>query len=352
MTRFLRYFDVYDKYEDEYKVNFKLDTGISLAIAIVCSFIFCFNTILFLSPEYTRDLSIDEGNSFVSETVNISLTVEVGLPCFYLHVDALDSTGNEQLNIRNTVTLRRLAANGTLLGNSSASMQDICYSCYGILPESECCNSCEELILLAILNGMTPDTKEWEQCKNKNTNISNNERCLIKGKITVPKTSGSFHIAPGSNVKSESYHLHNLLPSPPHNNLSHKIDRIRFGPYIPRSSAPLYNIRRVQFFDANMRYNYNMQVTPLIYKVDGKVKTNGYEYIAMSTSYGVSMLGTTMPGLYFTYTFSPYTVVVNQHKHSIIQFTTSTCGTIAGLFAIAALCENLLFDPQGYNTPE
>jgi hypothetical protein len=314
---------------------------LSLLFALLSVFLVVGQFIEFMAQDITRELSVEHNQEFTQSRVNISIEITVEMPCFFLHLDLLDATGEQQLDIKNAATFRRTKANGTVIGVANVSVSAVCLPCYGLLPETECCNSCEQLIILSLLRQQQPNTSEWVQCQHKTdaNQPDPSERCLIKGKLTANKATGSFHIAIGRNVNSAGDHVHDLNYQFPHLNLGHRIERIRFGPKIPRTAAPLHNIAKTQHPGAPYMYKYDMQVTPVIHRVDGSVINTGFEYQAMSSQILLPPIGG-QPGIYFYYHFSPYTVVINQRARSLIQFVMSTFGIVAGAFAIAAFLQS------------
>ncbi|OHT08982.1 hypothetical protein TRFO_22327 [Tritrichomonas foetus] len=350
MASFFQAIDLFDKVEngEDYRKETKVSVMLSIILTAIGCVLVTFQLIQYFSPEYIRDLSIKTTNRNEAKLVNISLTVQVDLPCFFLHIDSLDSLGYSQLNINTTVSLIRLEPNGRQINRSRYSLENMCQSCYGFLPEGQCCNSCEELMLLATLKKQKPTPENWTQCNNKIPIVkhySPNEKCLIKGKITVNKVQGLFHIAPGRNVKGIKGHAHDISYRFPHYNLSHKITRLYFGPKIPRTSTPLNNVNVIQRTALPTRYMYNMIVTPIKFYKNGKFIKKSFEYSAMSTSASIRGHGF-VPGLFFKYSFTPYTITVTASTPSILQLVSSTCGLLAGMYAVASMIDFLFNKPN------
>lgn len=346
MKNFFKELDLYDKLDNEGSLSESTKTsGIFSAILFtIGTFFVITQAIHFFVPKVVRELNL--GPTIVNEhkLVNISLSVEVNLPCYFLHLDSMDNLGFSQLNINTTATFRRVDATGKILGYAKSSLKDICKPCYGLLPEGECCDSCQKLILLSKLMGKELKLDEWEQCqgkkeRNNEPTVSWNERCLIKGKITVNKAAGNFHIAPGRNIKHPSGgHFHDLGYRFPHLDLSHKIDRIRFGPNIPHTSAPLKGISMKQPMNFVMIYRYFLMITPIKYYRHGKKYQKGFEYTSLTSSFPFR-IGNGIPGIFFFYQFTPYTIRVNTLDMSVFQYISSTFGVLSGIYAIFMLIE-------------
>jgi hypothetical protein len=160
---------------------------------------------------------------------------------------------------------------------------------------------------------MAPRPNDWIQCREKKRPAASvEEKCLVKGKISVNKVPGTFHIAPGRNqiIDGTSGHSHDLSFDFPNLDLSHSIESIRFGPEIPTAHNPLRRIRVTQRPDMPMAYRYLMMVTPILYVKDGIERRRGYEYTAMITKRVVNGLFREAPGIFFSYQFTPYWVQV------------------------------------------
>jgi hypothetical protein len=126
--------------------------------------------------------------------------------------------------------------------------------------------------------------------------------------------------------------------------MSHRIERIRFGPSIPTANTPLTDMKIRQRPGRPMFYRYNLLVTPLVYIKNGKEKDRGYEYTAMVTKR--TIVPGMAPGIFFDYTFTPYAVVVNAKSRSFAQYVTSTFGFLSGSFAAVMLLDMFLQNTQ------
>ena len=335
MDSVLEFFDLFDKNNtEEMKSHTKSGPIISTVLMIFCSILFLAEFALYISPEIYRDLSVDPSFSNGQELVNISLSVVVDMPCYFLHLDTIDSLGFQELDVNSTVTFRRQARNGSIIGISHFTMKDICGACYGLTEQLGCC-TCQQLFYFAQIQNKTATPELWAQCSNKTRPVIDpHEKCLIKGKLTVNKVKGNFHIAPGINTKNNPY-SHAIGPEILSFPISHKIDRIRFGPHIPKTSNPLRNIKRMNKFPL-VTYIYNCIVTPIKYIKGGKEIRRGYEYTVLQ------MTHTSLPMIIFDYSFTPYTIVVTMNQKSILTFISSSFGVMSGVFAIASIIEMLL----------
>ena len=237
MSSFLQTVDVFDKFRDDgFRVQTKTGSLISMAFLFFSFLVIGTEIFNYLQPKYYRDLNVDPSLTNNQDLINISINVLIDLPCFFLHLDVLDSLGFDQYYVRDTVKFKRLSlikesdseslpstlSSYKFLGIANKTAKDVCFSCYDIadfLPEKKesCCNSCEQLILLYRQFGRKPEPQNWDQCKagKYSRDVTFDEKCQVKGKITVNKVPGSFHIAPGINSAflmkyRRGGHSHNL----------------------------------------------------------------------------------------------------------------------------------------------
>ncbi|OHS99444.1 hypothetical protein TRFO_08371 [Tritrichomonas foetus] len=341
LFKFLRQIDIFDKFENnDLKISTRSSFFLSLFLSTFGCLFFIIKIVRFMIPNVHRDLALNQNLINEEDFVNISIAILVNLPCYFLHLDAIDTLGFSQLDINSTANLRRLDSNGRFIGIVNETLHHECLPCHGILPAGTCCNSCEQLILLATLKGIKPKPEEWVQCnKNKGPNaphVSINEKCLVKGKISVNKVAGNFHIAPGRNDVSSGSHQHDMSFRFPNMDLSHEIRMVRFGPFIPTISNPLQGMKIIQNPNTPMVYKYHLLATPVIYIRDGKLISRSYEYTALQMN---RIARRDAPGIFFHYSFTPYTVTVVVKSRSFAQFLTSTFGFLSGSFAMASMLD-------------
>jgi hypothetical protein len=199
---------------------------------------------------------------------------------------------------------------------------ETCGPCYGLLPDGECCPTCERLIFLAARQGQPAPQSNWAQCKHHLLAPApqSDERCLIKGKITVYRIRGDFHIATGRNLRGKMGHAHDLLHRIPQYDLSHKIEKIRFGPKIPTTRQPLEDLRLRLTRKIPAHSQYTLVATAVTYKRNGIVIDRRFEYTARAKHWEMHRMIITIPGMFFVYQFSPYRVIVNVRSRPVFGF--------------------------------
>lgn len=317
---------------------------IFLSLTVVCMI---GETNEFMRPEIYRDLVTDADLVDQQERINISISVLVSSPCYYLHLDVLDVMGYKDLNINSTVTFRRIDRNGKLIDIAKQTLETECRPCYGLLPEGRCCRTCERLINLAKAQGKPVEMEKWEQCGSNNITkgrktVDSTEKCLVKGKVTINRINGNFHIAPGRNVKNRARHIHDLHSVTDHLCMNHTLQRIRFGPKIPTVRQPLQNTKMESSVGISTNWRHLLLATPVIYKKNGKiVEQNGWEYQTMTVQQPVHTVLSHTPGIFFEYSFSPYSLLVHARTRSPFIYMTTTAAVMSGIFAILTLVESV-----------
>jgi hypothetical protein len=150
-------FDKSDR--DELKERSKIGSIFTIITFLFGGAALVYHDFAMVRPEVYRELLINTAFTNEDEQINFSVSVEVDLPCHFLHVDSLDLLGYSQLNGNTTMTHRRMNANGTIIGISNSTHSDSCMPRYGLLPDDQCCSSCEQLLLPSIFDGRRPSQK-------------------------------------------------------------------------------------------------------------------------------------------------------------------------------------------------
>lgn len=337
MAEYLLYFDIFDKTKDkELIISDKFSCIMSDAMSVITAFLLVAQIILILSPDIHRDLATVHSLRSGDELVNISLSVVVDMPCYYLHFDYIDTLGFSQSYINNTIRFRRYSHNFTYIGISNSSMNDVCYPCFEIFNNETCCNSCNQLKKMYEELNLTATPELWPQCNASLPKIDQSEKCLVKGKVAANRVKGSFHIAPGRNVEIDNVQIHELTDDFPSLHLSHAIERIRFGPKIITANQPLQNLVMRADKKEQIGYHYSLLVTPVILVADNQFIEKSFEYTVV-----VDPMRNSTPGIYFDYQFTPYTIQITWISRSFRGFLISFCGFAAGLYAIGSIIDQI-----------
>ncbi|GLG99750.1 Endoplasmic reticulum-Golgi intermediate compartment protein 3 [Gryllus bimaculatus] len=229
-----------------------------------------------------------------------------------LVLDAMDSSGEQHLQIEHNIYKRRL----DLLGNpieepqkedlgavSEIVQKDVnktqeCGSCYGAetedlpyvticgnqlvgnlreLQSSLCCSTCEDVKdAYRRKKWAFPDLQSIKQCQSENYSeklkSAFTEACQIYGYMEVNRVGGSFHIAPGKSFSINHVHVHDVQPfSSSSFNTSHRIRHLSFGKNIPGKTNPIDGTEVIAHEGATM-FQYYVKIVPTTYhRKDGAV---------------------------------------------------------------------------------
>lgn len=382
MKQFLSSIDIYDKFSaDEYRVRTVYGAILSFFLSMFGSILFFAQFVEFIIPDISRELMLNRNLTSSTEHVNISISMLINQPCFFLTIGNLDSLGINKF-YNSTVRFMRYTKGGFYKGlaNSSQIMNinmsgkwkkemrqnnpnfqqntNKCLSCYGIREKGECCNSCEELYLLHLMKKKEPHPEKWEQCqgvdlKYLTENISLDEQCKIKGKLTVNKVPGNFNIIYGSRSIYNAYGSDVFMRTTftdeyPFIDLSHVVERLRFGPGFPLLAHPLDDSITINRNTKDLKsYKYDLVCTLVFLIKDGEILAKSFEYNELATPIPITTENKLVPGIFFYYQFTPYAVAVNLRSKSFSKFIGMTFGVLAGGFAITTLIDNFLYMAAG-----
>lgn len=164
MKRLPTTIDVFDKIENK---DLALGTKGGMVLSFVtASFGLCLILNQFYHifiPKIFRDLNLDASLADDQDSVNMNIDVQVGMPCFYLHMYLLDIFDYFLRNINDTVAFHRLSKANTVIGQSHSFIQHLCLSCCNLY--APCCSSCKSLEKLANLSHSSIHKNEWLQSR-------------------------------------------------------------------------------------------------------------------------------------------------------------------------------------------
>jgi len=145
----------------------------------------------FLTPVRKQRFALDMGESLDVPTqsklrVLLDVTIK-DFPCIDMSLDYQDVMGTHAVDVRSTIFKERLHKNGTAVLHTRAERNDpkaavsagpahpsiykgkgnkTCGTCYGALPEGECCNTCSDVLYAYRLKRWAlPRIEDIEQCK-------------------------------------------------------------------------------------------------------------------------------------------------------------------------------------------
>lgn len=358
-------FDAYAKTLEDFRVRTTSGAAITLIGTITMALLIFSELQTYLSPNVSEELFVD-----TSRRHKLKINLEIVIPrisCDYLVLDAMDSSGEQHLQMEQNIYKKRLDLDGNVLqeavkheiittttkiASSNSNNTTTCGSCYGAaLNDSQCCNTCEEVKEAykyrkwAIL-----DLTTIEQCKHdasveKSVNAFK-EGCSILGHMEVNRVGGSFHIAPGKSFTLNHVHVHDVQPfSSSSFNTSHIIKHLSFGTdFDGANTAPLDGTQGIANEGA-MMFQYYIKIVPtMVVKLDGSTLfTNQFSVTRHQKSVSIISGESGMPGAFFSYELSPLMVKYTEKERSFGHFATSVCAIIGGVFTVAGILDTLLY---------
>lgn len=257
----LRRFDAYPKTLEDFRVKTFGGATVTIVSGLLMFILFVSELNYYLTTEVHQELFVDttKGQKL---RINIDITYTY-VGCSFLSVDAMDVSGEQQINVDHNIYKQRLDLEGVAvteppvkeeLGDQSEDEAEEakkpldpgrCESCYGA--ESallKCCNTCEDVREAYRQKGWAfTNAGEIEQCKREGFSDrikeQQNEGCRIFGYLEVNKVAGNFHIAPGKSFSQNHVHVHDMQGLGGKFNLTHRINHLSFGDEYPGQVNPL-----------------------------------------------------------------------------------------------------------------
>lgn len=375
----LKKLDAFPKQREEAAEFFQRTTAggvITIVSSLFMALLFFSELRLFTKVTTVNELSVDTSRGEMLE-IHFDLTFP-RMPCAWLGVDAMDISGEVQLEVDHDVYKRRLAADGTPLddgikhemGPSAQPMPtnngsdptldpNYCGSCYGSQSrEGQCCNTCAQVREAYRTKGWALlDVEKVEQCHHEGykeeIQEQKGEGCHLWGELHINKVAGNFHFAPGRSYQQGNMHIHDLSPFAGQNfDFTHTIHKLAFGQEYPGMKNPLDGVvvrQQVAQEDNSGLYQYFLKVVPTSYvdQHNATILTNQFsvtEHFRETASPTAG--GGQLPGLFLFYDLSPIKVRFQESRMSFLSFVTSLCAIIGGIFTVSGIIDATVYHGQ------
>lgn len=135
-------------------------------------------------------------------------------------------------------------------------------------------------------------------------------------------------------------------------NTTHTIRRLSFGPEFPGRVESLAGYSSA-VEQGPTRYQYFLQAVPTVYESLRGYSTESHQYSATKFSTPIAPanlnnfdllsgrgLNTPMSGITINFEFSPVMVRVVENKRTVLQFLTSICAIVGGVFTVAGMVDS------------
>lgn len=361
----LKRLDAYPKTIEEFKVRTLQGGFFSLLAFASISLLLVSELSYYLKTDTVDKMMVDGGRNTL---VSINFDIEFPrMSCSVVAVESADTAGNAQHDIVHNIEKISLDHNGQalaegmrdIIGGALTNHTDLheeveksaCGSCYSAGEPGECCNTCESV-------KAAYDRKKWlmpslhtiAQCQEmeieKVLRGEVSEGCRIKGALVVSKAAGRLYFAPSKFFRSGYLSSQDLVDATfKVFDTSHAIHSLSFGESYPDMKNPLDN-RQKKLPDELSRgsFQYFLKVVPTEYTFlsASRISTNQFsatEYFRQLTPVGDKGL----PMVSFSYSFSPIMFRIEQYRTGFLQFLTSACAIVGGVFTILGIMDSLAF---------
>jgi len=362
-------FDVFQRPLNENRIQTVEGGILSLLAMAVISLLVISEFSIYLSAPLNPELYVDTS---MGEKLELNIDVILHhLPCGFISVNALDKTGNHQLDIHHDLYTTRIDKFGNKIGEAKAEKEEVgrddqsidfdiknpfkseCGSCYGAETDTrKCCDTCAEVQAAYNAKGWAfNDPHRVIQCVQEgfmdNLQSQKDEGCRVHGYLHLNRVAGNVNIVPGKLilqnsryvVDSELYQLDNIF------NLTHTIVHVSFGDEYPGMLNPLDSVKKIwNDKDSSAMYQYSLQIVPTVYKSTFGFTTNTNQYAVTENVQRVDFTGAGVPpGLFFVYELSPIIVEYSASSQSFFHFLTNLCAIIGGVYTVASWIDLLLY---------
>jgi len=222
------------------------------------------------------------------------------LPCSVLSLDAMDVSGEHELDVVRDVYKRQIGRDGVPYGD-------------------------------VISQKVKAD---YDQDSIQRIREQIGEGCNIYGTLSAQKVAGNFHFS----LHAQDFHvLSQVFPDRQSVNMSHVINHLSFGKDYPGLKHPLDG--EVKTLETGTgTFEYYIKIVPTIYHYlkAGAVHTNQY---AVTDHFRKQQEG--FPALYFIYDISPIMVTAREERTSFSHYATQLCAIVGGTYVVAGLVHRL-----------
>lgn len=358
-------FDIFPKTLEDYRVRTYAGAFVSVVSVVIIILLVISEISIYMNNITDTSVFVDTARD---EKIRINVDITFPrLPCDYLSLDAVDISGDAQLDVFHHIYKKRLSASGAPIRVEKSALNPPkseepemvvptnmhgCASCYGAeTPEKKCCNTCDDVREAYRLKGWAfGEMSAIAQCVNEGFEAKfeavKNEGCQVYGYLMVSKVAGNFHIAPGKSFQGHHAHVHDLqiFGKDAQWDMSHTITQLSFGDNYPGIVNPLDGVRKTAESGGSMLYQYFVKVVPTQYEEQNGavIDTNQFSV----TEYAKNLGGSTdhgLPGVFFLYELSPIKVKYQEQSHSLASFLTGLCAIIGGVYTVSGLLDSLIY---------
>ncbi|KAG9158442.1 hypothetical protein Leryth_013175 [Lithospermum erythrorhizon] len=361
----VRNLDAYPKINEDFFSRTLSGGVITLTSSLVMLLLFFSELRLYLHAITETRLLVD-----TSRGEKLHINFDVTFPtirCSLVSLDTMDISGEQHLDIRHDIFKKRIDSHGNVVetiqeglgatkidkplqrhGGRLGHNETYCGSCYGAeTSDDDCCNTCEEVREAYRKRGWAmSDMEGIDQCKREGfiqkVKDEEGEGCNIHGSLEVNRVAGNFHFSVGKSFHQSSFNLEDLIDLQSENyNISHKINKLAFGDYVPAVVNPLDGVSWMQDRPHGM-YEYFIKVVPTIY-TDIRGHTINSNQFSVTEHYKSPEEGRSVPGVFFFYDLSPIKVTFTEEHVSFLHLLTNVCAIVGGVYTVAGIVDSFVY---------
>ena len=169
--------------------------------------------------------------------------------------------------------------------------------------------------------------------------------CLLQGSVRVKGLPGHLHVSAQRSMGSFDGRMQYALDPAAARafNASHTFRRLSFGPAFPGQVSPLDGVSSAAT-EAPAAFQYHLRVVPTVYESLSGLPIDSRQYSASDfvAEYDARAAPHVHPGLWLRYDFSPTMVRRVEVRRTFLQFLTSLCAILGGVFAISGLVDQVI----------
>ena len=197
------------------------------------------------------------------------------------------------------------------------------------------------------MNLISEDSKGllYDESHARLTRVEAAPGCVLAGSVRVKGLPGSLHVSAQRSAGFDGRMQFTVDPTAARAfNASHTIRRLSFGPRFPGQVSPLEAVSSAPT-QAPAAFQYHLRVVPTVYEPLAGPPIDSRQYSASDfvAEYEPRAAPHVHPGLWLRYDFSPTMVRRVEVRRTFLQFLTSLCALLGGVFTIFGLVDQVGF---------
>lgn len=162
--------------------------------------------------------------------------------------------------------------------------------------------------------------------------------CRLRGELKVGRIAGALRFLVQENAMLA---FRNAGKNGLHQNTSHVIEKLRFGPSYKGMVNPMEGLKQVEV-ERNGSWTYFLKLVPTTYQSRWKTKeTNQY---SMTEFFNQAIEGNSQaPHLTISYEMSPYSIKMKEENIGFGHFLVRICAVVGGTYAFTRMLDRWLY---------